>query len=130
MGNSKGQLKYNVLSMSKPDWISWKYLKVVIKNEKCFNNIVNIANIYINLNHWPFHFKMLTSIIISKLNKVYDFSKMFWPIVLINTLGKFIEKVIGKCLQFHMISNNFVYPNQLEGLKQCSITVSLPILFI
>ena len=44
---------------------------------------------------------------------------MFYSIVLLNTLEKLIKKVIGKCLQFHLISNNFVYPNQPRGLKQC-----------
>ena len=34
--------KYNNLSTPGPDWISWKYLKAAVKNEKCFNNIVNI----------------------------------------------------------------------------------------
>jgi len=37
-------------------------------------------------------------------------------------LGKLIEKVIGKCLQFHMIANNFIYPYQLGELKQQSTT--------
>jgi len=37
---------------------------------------------------------------------------------LLNTLGKFIEKVIRERLQFQAILNNFVHPNQLGGLKQ------------
>ena len=45
---------------------------------------------------------------------------MFRPIVLLNTLEKLIKKVIGKHLQFHMIFNNFIHPDQLRGLKQCS----------
>jgi len=58
-------------------------------------------------------------IVIPKLNKEsYDFPKSFRPIILLNTLGKLIEKVIGKCLQFHLILNNFIHPCQLEGLKQ------------
>jgi len=32
-------------------------------------------------------------------------------------LGKLIKKVIGDRLQFHMISNNFIYQSQLGGLK-------------
>ena len=118
--------------MSRPDWISWKHLKVVIKNEKCLNNIINIANTCINLNHWPSHFKMLTSIIIPKPNKVlYDFPKMFWPIILLNTLEKLIKK--SEHLQFYMISNNFVYLNQLEDSNNALLQMlvfSLPILFV
>ena len=44
---------------------------------------------------------MLTSIIIPKPNKAsYDIPKIFRPITLLNTLGKLIEKIIGKRLQF------------------------------
>jgi len=32
-------------------------------------------------------------------------------------LGKLIEKVIAKRLQFIVVSNNFVHPSQLGGLK-------------
>jgi len=69
------------------------------------------------------YFKSLLSIIILKLNKIScDSPKSFWPIILINILGKLIEKVIGRRLQFHLISNNFIYPNQLGNLKQHSTT--------
>ena len=69
------------------------------------------------------YFKSLLSIIILKLNKIScDSPKSFWLIILINILGKLIEKVIGRRLQFHLISNNFIYPNQLGNLKQHSTT--------
>ena len=71
------------------------------------------------LGYWPSHFKISTFIIIPQSNKKsYNFCKTFKPIVLFNMLGKFIEKVISECLQFHLISNNFIYPSQLSGLKQ------------
>jgi len=67
----------------------------------CLDNFVNIANIYINLEHWPSHFKTLSSIIIPKPNKAsYDSFKNFQPIILLNILGKLIEKVISERLQF------------------------------
>jgi len=37
-------------------------------------------------------------------------------------LEKLIEKAIGKHLQFHLIANNFIHPNQLRELKQQLIT--------
>jgi len=46
---------------------------------------------------------------------------MFHLIVLLNTLGKLIKKVIGKRLQYQSITLNFVHPYQLGSLKQCSI---------
>jgi len=35
-------------------------------------------------------------------------------------IGKLFEKMIGDCLQFHTISNNFIYRSQLGDLKQRS----------
>ena len=58
------------------------------------------------------------TIIIPKPNKMlYNSLKSFRPIILLNMLGKLIEKVIGNRLQFYVISNNFIYQSQLEGLK-------------
>jgi len=46
----------------------------------------------------------------------------FWHIVLLNTTGKLLEKVISNRLQFHMTANSFLDPNQLGGIKQRSTT--------
>ena len=57
-------------------------------------------------------------VVIPKPNKSsYDNPKAFHPIVLLNTLGKLIEKVIAERLQFIVVSNNFIHPSQLGGLK-------------
>jgi len=103
--------KCNNSSTSCPDKLSWSYLKTIIKDGECTNKLINIANSCINLGHWPSHFKTLTTIIISKLNKIlYDSTKSFCPIVLLNTTGKLCEKMIGEWLQFLLISNNFIHP--------------------
>jgi len=47
---------------------------------------------------------------------------MFCPIVLLNTLEKLIENDIGERLQYQFIASNFIYSNQLDGLKQHSTT--------
>jgi len=61
-------------------------------------------------------------IIIQKPNKpLYNTSKIFQPIVLLNMLGKLIEKAISERFQIHSIASNFIYPNQLGDIKQCSI---------
>jgi len=52
---------------------------------------------------------------------MYDSPKSFRPIVLLNTLGKLIKKVIGERLQFTMAANDFIYLSQLGGLKFKSI---------
>jgi len=62
-------------------------------------------------------------VIIPKPNKpAYDNPKSFHPIVLLNTLGKLIEKVITERLQFHVIKNDFIYSSQLGSHKFKSTT--------
>jgi len=115
--------KCNNLSTPGPDKLSWRHLKSIIKDKACLKRIINIANVCINLDHWPFHFKTSMTIVIPKPNKEsYNSPKSFRPIILLNILRKLIKKVISKHLQFYVISNNFIYPSQLGGLKQRSIS--------
>jgi len=90
-------------SISSPDHIFWKYLKLFIYNNTYLKKIVCITNTYINLEYWLFYFKSATTIVITKPNKdSYNIPKPFWPIVLLNMTGKLIEKVISNQFQFHM----------------------------
>ena len=110
--------KCNNSSAPGPDKITWRHLKHVLKQEECLLNIINIANVCINLGHWPNYFKCSSIVIIPKPNKPkYDHLKAFCPIVLLNTLGKLIEKVIMERLQFIVANNNFIHPSQLGGFK-------------
>jgi len=80
--------------------------------------IINIANTCFELGHWPAHFKILTTIVIPKPNKaLYNSPKLFRLIILLNTLGKLIEKVTGERLQFYVLSSNIIHQSQLGGLK-------------
>jgi len=82
-----------------PDKLSWRHLKSIMKNDDCITNVIKITNACINLEYWPNHFKISSMVIIPKPNKPsYDSPKSFRPIVLLNTLGKLIEKVIGERL--------------------------------
>ena len=101
-----------------PDKVTWCHLKHILTHEKCLLNIINIANTCINLGHWLNYFKCSSTVIIPKPNKPkYDHPKTFHPIVLLNTLGKLIEKVIAERLQFIVANNNFIHPSQLGSLK-------------
>jgi len=98
--------------------LSWGHFKCIIKDKTCLKNIVIITNVCFELGYWPNHFKKSTMIVILKPNKSsYDSLKSFRPIVLLNTMGKLIEKVIGDRLQFQVVSNNFIHQSQLRGLK-------------
>ena len=106
-----------------PDKLSWQHLKFITKQDECLSNIINVANACINLGYWLDYFKQLSTIIIPKPNKLsYDHAKMFCPIVLLNMLGKLIEKVITERIQFTVTKNNFIYSCQLGGLKFKSTT--------
>jgi len=101
-----------------PDKLSWSHLKIILKDDDCLNIIISIANTCIDLGYWPLHFKRSTMIVIPKPNKKsYNSPKAFRPIVLLSTVGKLIEKVIGERLQFNIASNKFIHPSQLGGLK-------------
>ena len=113
----------NNLSAPGLNKLTWSHIKRIIKNKECITKFIDIANAYIDLCHWPSHFKTSTTVIISKPNKiVYNSSKFFHPIVLSNTMGKLFKKIIGEQLQFLMISNNFIHPCQLGSFKQRSTT--------
>jgi len=108
----------NDSSVPGPDKLTWHHLKSIINQDDCLINIINIANLCFELEHWPNYFKYSSTIIIPKPNKTsYNQPKVFRPIVLLNTLGKLIEKVIAERLQFTVTSNDFIHPSQLGGLK-------------
>ena len=101
----------------------WSHLKLILQNNECLINIIRIANSCIDLGYWPSHFKKSTTVVIPKPNKTsYNNPKSFRPIVLLNTVGKLIEKVIGNRLQFHVALNSFIHPSQLGSLKFKSMT--------
>ena len=116
-------LSYNNSSAPGPDKLLWNHLKTIFDDIECLDTFIQMANVCINLGYWPSHFKTSTTIVIPKPNKkLYDSPKSFRPIVLFNTIGKLIKKVIGERLQFHTVSNNFIHLSQLGGLKFKSTT--------
>ena len=49
-------------------------------------------------------------VVIPKPNKLaYDQPKSFHLIILLNTLGKLIEKIVTERLQFIIVKNNFIH---------------------
>ena len=122
----------NNLSTPGLNKLSWSHLKIILKDDVCITNIIKIANACIDLGYWPNHFNRSSTVIIPKPNTpLYDSPKLFRPIILLNTLGMLIEKVIGERIQFHVITNNFIYPSQLGGLKfKSTINVGVALMHI
>ena len=102
--------KCNNLSIPGPNKLEWRYIKKIIKDKECANRFIDIANMCFDLGHWPSYFKISTMVIIPKPNKsAYNSPKSFQPIILLNTTGKLVKKMIGERLQFTSISNNFIH---------------------
>ena len=91
--------KYNNLSAPGPDKLTWSHIKSIIRNKDCISKFIDIANVCIDLEHWLSHFKTSMAVVISKPNKTsYNSPKLYCPIVLLNTIGKLFEKMIGEHL--------------------------------
>jgi hypothetical protein len=104
-----------------PDHITWRHLKITLALPTCTKVLLALANGYINEGHWPKEFKESTLVIIPKPNKPsYSTPKAFRPIVLLNTMGKLIEKMISNRFQFDMIKYDLVDSNQRGGVHQRS----------
>ncbi|KAJ2927540.1 hypothetical protein H1R20_g9555, partial [Candolleomyces eurysporus] len=99
-----------------PDHITWRHLKQILALPECGEIIIALANGCMESGHWPRHFKESMSVIIPKPNKLsYSAPKAFRPIVLLNTLGKLIKKMISNRFQHNMIKYDLADPNQMGG---------------
>ena len=104
-----------------PDHVTWSHLKKVIAVRECCSVFLDLANACLRVGHWPRHFKASVSVVIPKPGKLsYSTPKSFRPIVLLNTIGKLIEKMIANRFQFDMIGLDLVHSNQFGGVRQRS----------
>jgi len=115
--------KYSSSSTLEPDHVSWRHLKALILHNTCLAKLVHIANACIILEYLLSYFKSTNTVVIPKPNKMlHNIPSSFQPIVLLNTTGKLVEKVISNRLQFYMTANSFLDPNQLGSIRQRSTT--------
>jgi len=104
-----------------PDHITWSHLKMVLSDVKASVVVLTLADACLRVGYWPRHFKESVSVIIPKPGKPsYSTPKSFRPIVLLNTLGKLIEKMISTRLQFDGVKFGLFHPNQFGGIRQRS----------
>jgi len=104
-----------------PDHVTWGMLKHLSANPRITGPFLSIAEVCIQVGHWPAHFKESLSVIILKLGKVsYSTPKSFRPIVLLNTLGKLVEKMLSHHMQFDGVHHGAFQPNQFGGISQHS----------
>jgi len=117
------QALHACLSMSAPgpDHITWGMLKHLSANLRIAGLFLGLAEACIQVGHWLSHFKESLSVIIPKLGKAsYSTPKSFHPIVLLNTLGKLVEKMLSCHMQFNRVHHGAFQPNQFGGISQRS----------
>jgi ribonuclease HI len=119
-----------------PDNASWFWLKHIVSDlsgcecgddahvAKHSNTVVRVAayfNACIQFGIHPSIFKQSRTVVIPKLGKPdYSKAKAYRPIVLLNCLGKLLEKVIARRMQFDAQKAGVMHPCQFGGAFQHS----------
>ena len=104
-----------------PDHLTWTHLRCLTTDKTISSMLLWIADACINVGIWPDEFKESITVVIPKPGKpAYDIPKAFRPIVLLNTMGKLIEKMIANRLQFDAAKNGILHPCQFGGVRQNS----------
>jgi len=104
-----------------PDHVTWGMLKHLSANPRIAALFLGVAEACIQVGHWPAHFKESLSVIIPKPGKPsYATPKSFCPIVLLNTLGKLVEKMLSRRMQYDGVQHGAFQPNQFGGISQRS----------
>ncbi|KXN80757.1 hypothetical protein AN958_07852 [Leucoagaricus sp. SymC.cos] len=100
-----------------PDHVTWVHLKELLSDDVIIGKVLALADACLMVRYWPSYFKESVSVIIPKPGKPsYSMPKSFRPIVLLNTLGKLIEKMLSRCLQFDGVKYSIFHSNQLSGI--------------
>jgi hypothetical protein len=95
-----------------PDHIMWSHLKLLLADVETCAKVVDLANACFEHGHWPTFFKESSLVIIPKPGKPsYAAPKVFRPIVLLNTMGKFIEKCVSNHIQFDCVKHGVFQSN-------------------
>jgi len=98
-----------------------RMLKHLLANLHIATLFLGMVEACIQVGHWLAHFKESLSVIILKLGKPsYLTPKSFHPIILLNTLGKLVEKMLSCQMQFDGVQYGAFQPNQFGGISQHS----------
>jgi hypothetical protein len=104
-----------------PDHISWRHLKRILRDGYSERLFLWLANACLTTGVWPDEFKVSITVVIPKPGKPsYDTPKSFRPIVLLNTMGKLLEKMLANRLQFEAAEHGVLHPNQFGDVRQNS----------
>lgn len=107
-----------------PDHLSWFWLKQLTKRHPgIVGALLALFDACIKFEIHPTVFKWSVTVVIPKPNKPdYSRAKAYRPIVLLNCLGKLLEKMIAKRMQFEGQKYGILHPCQFGGTLQHSTT--------
>lgn len=95
-----------------PDWIPDIIVKKVVEGRP--NALCKAYNSCFGEAYFPVAWKIATLVLLLKGNKLLEQLSSYRPICLLNTVGKFFEKVIKRRLELHLSSTNGLIDNQYD----------------
>lgn len=118
-----------------PDHVSWYWLKHIVSDQSASTRpstphddglntevqVLALFNACIQHGVHPRMFKVSCTVVIPKPNKTdYTKAKAYRPIVLLNCIGKLLEKIIARRMQFDGQQAGVLHPCQYGGTSQHS----------
>ena len=104
-----------------PDHLTWTHFKHLAACKEIASLFLWIANACLRACIWLKELKESKMVVILKLGKLsYDVLKAFWPIILLNTMGKLSEKMMANHLQFEAAKEGILHLCQFGGVRQNS----------
>lgn len=107
-----------------PDHLTWFWIKQLVKRHPdAVTVLLALFNACVTFGVHPQLFKESVTVVIPKPNKPdYSRAKAYRPIVLLNCIGKLLEKIIAKRMQFDGQQAGVLHPCQFGGTMQHSTT--------
>jgi hypothetical protein len=98
-------------------------MKMVVDNEASLQVVTWLFNGILDSSMWPTQLKDANLVIIPKPKKpAYDVPKAFWPIALLNMLGKLLTKVLARRMQHDGQSHGLFHEGQFGSISKHSTT--------
>ncbi|KAF8624364.1 hypothetical protein AX15_005918 [Amanita polypyramis BW_CC] len=98
--------------------ISWRHLKILLREDEFINAIKTLFNDILNEGDWPKEFKIVNTVVIPKPKREdYLKPKNFQPIALLDCVGKLLSKVLAVHMQDEALKYDLLHPLQFGGIK-------------
>lgn len=108
-----------------PDQIPNEVLKLI--SGEIVNYLELIFNDSLELGHYPLHFKESVVVILRKHggNRDYTSPKNYWPISLLNTIGKIMEAILATRISFMATAHSLLPTSHFGGRRGSCIETAI-----